>query len=242
MTATQHALLLPEIRGSIIKWAGEEPYDHDNIYDAEQDIEIPCTREYTLLCCGLVNKTWYHDAMPILWKDLHPSFYWHNLPKLFRSITPDRRQFYANFVEKALLHAVMDENDDNDEILKSLAFPKLRALHLFVGVGHGYIPRIQGHRIEELDVVPYHHAYPIVMVGAEDMNAILEQIPVSFRTPAGLTRIHRLIEDKVVFPDVRNLVFVDLAPVYRGVLQRLAARLPRLEKYDHRYLMEVEER
>ncbi|RHZ56595.1 uncharacterized protein CDV56_106462 [Aspergillus thermomutatus] len=241
MTATQHALLLPEIRCSIIAWVWEGLDDLGNISDEKREREIH-TRQYTLLCCGLVNRTWYHDAMPLLWKDLHPSFYWHNLPKHFRSITPDRRQFYANFVEKALLDAVKDENDENDEILQGLAFPKLRSLHLFVDYHDGYIPRIQAHRIEELDVVPRHHAYPIRMVDAEVMSAILEQIPVSFRTPARLPRIHQLIEDKVVFPDVRNLVFVDCAPVYRGAPQRLAARLPRLEKYDHRYLGEVRER
>ncbi|KAF7117666.1 hypothetical protein CNMCM5793_006789 [Aspergillus hiratsukae] len=227
MTATQHALLLPEIRRSIIEWAREEPYHYDNI-DTEHDVDIPRTREYTLLCCGLVNKTWYHEAMPVLWNDLDPLCYWHTLPYFSRCITPDRRQFYADFVKHALLHTAMDDNDDNNEILKGLAFPNLRSLRLFVGVGHRYIPRIQGHRIEKLDVVPYHHVFPIVTVGAEDMNEILEQIP--------------LIEGKAVFPDLTKLVFVDLAPVYRESPQRLAARLPRLETYDHRYLSEVEER
>ncbi|KAF7156353.1 hypothetical protein CNMCM6106_009620 [Aspergillus hiratsukae] len=228
MTATQHALLLPEIRRSIIEWAGEEPYDYNNnIYDEEEDIHIPCTREYTLLCCALVNKTWYHEAMPALWKDLDQLRYMPNLPYFFRPITPDCLQFYADFVENAFLHA-MDENDDNDEILNGMAFPKLRSLHLFVDFGHEYIPRIQGHRIEDLYVDPRHEAYPTTTVSAEAMGAILEQIP--------------LIEAKVVFPDVRNLVFSDLAPVYRGAPQRLAARLPRLETYDYRYLHEVEER
>jgi hypothetical protein len=102
MTATQRVLLLPEIRRSIIEWAGEEPYDYDSFYDAKRDKEVSCSREYTLLCCGLVNKTWYREAMRILWKDLHPLLWWHNLPGYFRSITPDRRQFYANFVKRAI--------------------------------------------------------------------------------------------------------------------------------------------
>jgi hypothetical protein len=61
-------------------------------------------------------------------------------------------------------------------------------------------------------------------------------------TPTGLTCIRGLIEDKVVFPDVWDLIFSDTAPVYRGAPQLLATRLPRLEKYDHRRLREVEER
>jgi hypothetical protein len=180
MTATQRALLLPEIRRCIIEWA-EEPSDYDNI-DAEQDIEIPCTREYTLLCCGLVNKTWYHEAMPVLWKELDPLGSWHTLPYFFRPIPPNRRQFYADFVKHALLDTVKDEKDDNNEILSGLAFPNLRSLHLYVAEGKRYIPRIQGHRIEELAVFPYHEVSPIFVLGAEDTNEIMEQIPVSFRT------------------------------------------------------------
>lgn len=53
-------------------------------------------------------------------------------------------------------------------------------------------------------------------------------------TAARLTRVHQLMKTGV-FPYVRNLGFSDLAPVYRGAPQRLAARLPRLEKYDYRY-------
>lgn len=60
-------------------------------------------------------------------------------------------------------------------------------------------------------------------------------------TAAGLSRVHQLMETGV-FPDIRNLGFSDLAPVYRGAPQRLAARLPRLDKYDYRCLAEVKER
>jgi hypothetical protein len=66
--------------------------------------------------------------------------------------------------------------------------------------------------------------------------------PGKFMTPARLTCIRALIKDKVVFPDVRDLIFSDTAPAYRGALQLLATRLPRLEKYDHRRLSGGEER
>jgi hypothetical protein len=88
------------------------------------------------------------------------SFYWYNLPDFFWPITQDRRQFYANFVEKALLHAAMNENDDKNGIPQDLVFPELRSLHLFVKFGHDYIPRTQGHRIEELKFDPRHEKYP----------------------------------------------------------------------------------
>ncbi|OKP12905.1 hypothetical protein PENSUB_1452 [Penicillium subrubescens] len=106
------------------------------------------------------------------------SFYWHNLPNFFWPIAPDRRQFYANFVEKALLPAVMNENDDDSGTLQDLVFPKLRSLHLFVNFGHNYIPRIPGHRIEELKADSQHEKYPTTTVDPEAMSAILDQIPV----------------------------------------------------------------
>jgi hypothetical protein len=72
----------------------------------------------------------------------------------------------------------MDENDDSNEIINGLAFPRLRWLHLFVDFYRKYIPRIQGHCIEELDVDPHREVYPISKVDSDTMSATLEQIPV----------------------------------------------------------------
>jgi hypothetical protein len=56
-------------------------------------------------------------------------FYPHNLPTFFWPIAPDRRQLYTNSVRTALLHATMNENDDNNGTLQDVEFPKLRSLH-----------------------------------------------------------------------------------------------------------------
>jgi hypothetical protein len=72
----------------------------------------------------------------------------------------------------------MDENDDS-EIINGLAFHRVRWLHLFVDFYRKYIPRSQGHCIEELDVDPHREVYPISKLDADTMSAVLEQIPVS---------------------------------------------------------------
>jgi hypothetical protein len=169
-TVVQTTLSLPEIVNLILHHVRPEP-DNWNYSD--------------LAPCGLVNKLWYRESMPHLWR-VTPS--WNcSLPSLFRPIEPERRQFYANLVERAsLVLAGISTAAEDDGALRGIAFPKLAELKIVVpNPGYRdppYVPRIGSHRVVELVVDPHYEAcYPEFFgVSEKDWEDILEQIPVSF--------------------------------------------------------------
>ncbi|KAJ6541487.1 hypothetical protein B0H19DRAFT_1173354 [Mycena capillaripes] len=167
LTVAHTALLLPEILDSIFHHVNCTDWFHEE-----------------LARCGLVNRLWYHESMPHLWRDV--TAYYCTLPHLFHRIEPARRQFYANFIEHAfVVLAGISTAAEDDEALRGLAFPRLTALRITVP-NPGYedpphVPRIQNHRVVVLEVDPhYESCYPEFFgVSKEQWEVILEQILVS---------------------------------------------------------------
>ncbi|KAJ7935288.1 hypothetical protein B0H13DRAFT_1590807 [Mycena leptocephala] len=203
-TVVQTTLSLPEIVDLILHHVRPDP-DHWNYSD--------------LALCGRVNKLWYRESMPHLWR-VTPSYNC-SLPSLFRPIEPERRQFYASLIERAsLVLAGISTAAEDDEALRDITFSKLTELQITVpNSGYQdplYVPRIGSHRVIELRVDPrYELCYPEFFgVSEKDWEDILEQI-------------------SIVFPDLERFDFEDCALVEQRVLERFAERLPRLEELDY---------
>jgi hypothetical protein len=83
MAASQRVLALPEILNHVFAQKGQ-----GDIYFIYND-----PKESDLLRWALVNKTWYTEAIRLLWA--HPM---ETLDRVMATMPPDRRQYYANFV------------------------------------------------------------------------------------------------------------------------------------------------
>ncbi|KAJ5960989.1 uncharacterized protein N7479_008139 [Penicillium vulpinum] len=121
VTLTAHrALALPEIVGEILFWV-ERDTRNTRIWHLGR----------CLLNCALVNKTWCHEAIRILWSDME--VHGKSLNEIMIPISPDRRQNYANLVKKA---AVLTYSEATEKIvqpaLENVIFPQLHTLHLLL--------------------------------------------------------------------------------------------------------------
>lgn len=190
LTAAEHALRLPEILFSIFSWIHEdrygywgyiEYYDDDGGYETE---EPGYGHEGVLMRCGLVNKLWYAEAMPILWATPGTlgMLTSNSLPRFFSPIKSlARRQFYANFVQTATLVTVTeDAAAECDSALFGVTFPKSTSLKLILN--HScYVPRVEGHGFTELLIDPPFECNPDTYLMTRDqIGAVLDQIPVGF--------------------------------------------------------------
>ncbi|KAJ6541478.1 hypothetical protein B0H19DRAFT_1268474 [Mycena capillaripes] len=103
LTVAHTALLLPEILDLVFHHVHCTGWSHEE-----------------LARCGLVNRLWYHESMPHLWR--HPTTWNSTLPRLFHRIEPVRRQFYVNFKERAsVMLAGISTVAEDDEALRGLA-------------------------------------------------------------------------------------------------------------------------
>lgn len=112
----RRALALPEIVGGILVWLDKGPINW-------------------LLDCALVNNTWFHEAIRILWSDLeaHEIF----LEEAMMGISPDRRQMYANLVKIASVATYLPETEPVFQpALESVVFPQLHTSYLVLAF-HG---------------------------------------------------------------------------------------------------------
>jgi hypothetical protein len=116
VTAAQRALAIPEILNNIFAQKSQnDPYFH--FTESEQ---------YDLLRWGLVNRTWYGEAIRLLWA--HPMG---PMDLLMANIPLDRRQYYANFITwaRVIRQAQSQETYFEDGgPLHGLIFPKLTKL------------------------------------------------------------------------------------------------------------------
>lgn len=203
VSAAQRALSIPEILAEIFMWI--------------------CTkrrRAYALKYlarCGRVNKTWFNEAMRLLWIEpvieskastYHPS----SLVLLFaKTCSVERRQFYANFIQKANLHTVGGYvGAQSNYMLRDIVFPSLRSVRILIdNKGHRLdVPILMNHRITDLEFEPSRSK------SRHEIDKILEQIPD-------------------VFPHLERIRVVDRARVDLESLERLKSRLP--------YLMTLED-
>ncbi|KAJ5835539.1 hypothetical protein N7447_001565 [Penicillium robsamsonii] len=112
---THRALALPEIVCEILRWI-----DKDNAI---------WHRTRRLLSCALVNKTWCHDAIRILWRNMEVDG--EPLNDVMIKISPDRRQTYANLIKSATITTYSRETELMVQpALENVVFPQLHTLRL----------------------------------------------------------------------------------------------------------------
>lgn len=113
---THRALALPEIVGGILLLFYKDP-------------TIIRYRTRWLLNYALVNKTWYHETMRILWSDVDADG--KPLDEVMIKISPDRRQMYANLVKTATVETYSQETEPVVQpVLENVVFPQLHTLRL----------------------------------------------------------------------------------------------------------------
>lgn len=183
MTAAQRALMIPETLEAVLLWIDRDTTGY--WYEHGQP-QIYYQREGVLARCGLVNRCWYKQATRLLWKHPAPKFRHHrqnSLPALFDNIDSERRQFYADFIENGVLVTVSSSDASHvDEALRGLRFPKLESLSMYIEGGfYGYhIPRVEHPQLSALEIdPPYDVSTDTFGVPIDDMDEILEQVPVS---------------------------------------------------------------
>lgn len=170
--------------------------------------------------CAQVNRFWFHEALPHLWKDVVTEASHYPLSQIFQNIQPDRRQLYANFIERASERNYHD-GEKCDHILHDLTFPRLKTLHVFLNHQHRF-PQVRTDVLETLILDPhYEPCYPEMYFVDQDVSAaVLDQIAV-------------------LYPNVRSIEFVDKAVADPGFLDKFRARMPNLQKFDHSLVLET---
>lgn len=97
-----------------------------------EDEYLSYERPGVLFRWALVNRIWYREAVLFLWEDLcFNGFETSLLPDCFSFPAPPRRQFYANFVQRADLSLVGKDTVDSDNAhIERVIFPRLQSLFL----------------------------------------------------------------------------------------------------------------
>lgn len=119
-TATQRALGIAEIVDNIISFLPQQ------YFEPETD----------LISSALVNKFWLAEALPVIWKKVHP----HPMEHMFGALKPDRPQFYANFVVSGTTRIFDDREpgpEDTPCDLRGIVFPRMTELRIFVTAQYG---------------------------------------------------------------------------------------------------------
>ncbi|KAJ5347627.1 hypothetical protein N7541_001458 [Penicillium brevicompactum] len=126
VTPAQRALALPEVLSNIFS---------QNALDTQPLIHSKSqTRD--LLNFALVNKTWYNEAIRVLWD--HPTG---QIDQVMASIPADRRQYYANFIHWIFLlcRPGEDKRFKSGGSLHGLRFPRLDRLSVSLYTNRLYV-------------------------------------------------------------------------------------------------------
>lgn len=111
---------------------------------------------YSILqTCSRVNKSWFSEAMRLLWLD-GTAVKHRSLIQIFAMIEPSRRQYYANYIESACFVDVCKANiRKNNKIMRGMVFPKLRYLAVIIQQSARqklWMPYLNAPRLEALHV------------------------------------------------------------------------------------------
>ena len=178
------ALNLPEIVGEILFWLDKGP-----IY---------------LMDCALVNKTWFHEAIRILWSDLE--VHGINLEEGVMGISPDRRQMYANLVKIASFAAYRQETESVFRpALESVVFPQLHTSYLVLGLhdlGTDKCIRIPAVNMPSLQTLYVKYVAGPRYLYPDQWDYLAELIPVYF---TGYLLLH-YVTDNSAYPEALSEV------------------------------------
>ncbi|KAJ5593883.1 uncharacterized protein N7459_000091 [Penicillium hispanicum] len=129
-TAAQRVVCIPELVGEILSWLvvkDSKQYQGKGAGNILIFADFP-----TLARCGRINRVWFEEAMPILWRQATKLCQF-SLPQKFAHIKSCRRQFYANFITTGNLVDSKRENvRSSTRALHGVIFPRLRCLKLIV--------------------------------------------------------------------------------------------------------------
>jgi hypothetical protein len=102
-----------------------------------------------------VNKSWFREAMRLLWPDATAVKH-RSLIQILSRVEPSRRQFYANYIQSACFVDVCKANiRKNNKILRGMVFPKLRYLAVIInqyGRQKLWMPYLNAPRLETLHI------------------------------------------------------------------------------------------
>ncbi|KAF3940532.1 hypothetical protein ABW19_dt0207515 [Dactylella cylindrospora] len=228
LSATQHALLLPEILSLVLEWINEDTYYELCVYEENpKDPRYPQVlssigNKGVLSCCCRVNKLWFQESVRFLWRDPSaPGAGWKRLPDVFRTIEPGRKQMYANYIEECLMGDIYAKDNSvviNEE-LEGLEFPNMKRIRIMLmGRYSMHIPRLGKNATKELELDPRFEYHPdTYYVNQEALRGYLNEI----------------VE---IFPDLETLEFSDRCLAYPGDLEGFASRMRKLKRFDHSHV------
>ncbi|CAG8238459.1 unnamed protein product [Penicillium nalgiovense] len=209
------ALALPEIVGEILVWL-----DND--------------RKHWLLNCALVNKTWFHEAIRILWRNLETNGI--PLEEGMMGISLWRRQMYANHVKIASVATYLQETESEFQpALECVSFPQLHTLCLvlaFHGSGTDKCVRIPAVNMPSLQTL--HVEYPAAF-----------NMPKNVKYPAGPRYLYPdqwdYLADQItkLFPRLLNFQVVIPAILYIAGFESLSERLPNLKSIEFEEILSL---
>ncbi|KAF3909677.1 hypothetical protein AA313_de0208025 [Arthrobotrys entomopaga] len=218
-TAAQRALLLPEILSLVLEWVHAQEWlsseDMDNYPESYTDLKSPNLAN--LARCARVNKLWFEESICFLWKDPNAHNYgFYGLRHYFERLEPERRQFYANYVEECMIEDVQVQEQSNTVLLE-LEYPNLKKVKLrAAGWFDCQFPKFGKNSVRKIEFDPRFDVYPDTYgVRQDEMKQSLDYIAETF-------------------PDLETLDVIDRCLAYPGDLESFARRMPKLKSFDHR--------
>ncbi|KAJ6114353.1 hypothetical protein N7486_000131 [Penicillium sp. IBT 16267x] len=151
-TAAQKVLSTCELISEILK----NLYEYHSISTTDEEPKNSPPSWYWMLAkCSRINKSWFREAMRLLWPD-GTAVKHRSLIQVLAVIEPSRRQFYANYIQSACFVDVCKANIlQNSKILHGMVFPKLQYLAIIIkqyGRQKLWMPNMNAPRLEVLHV------------------------------------------------------------------------------------------
>ncbi|KGO74638.1 hypothetical protein PITC_084140 [Penicillium italicum] len=207
---THRALAIPEIVCEILLWINRHPKFW--------------SRAPWLLSCALVNKTWSHEALRILWSDMEVAGA--PLDEVMIRISTDRRQSYANLVKTATVTAYDEETQSlTQPTIENVVFPQLHTLRLALTFHDSlnckciHIPTLSMPNLETLDV--YRSRGPFYLY-PDHWDYLAFRIPKLFP---------RLLNVRIEIPTI----------LYIAGFEALSESLPNLEFFEFGEILSLSE-
>ncbi|KAE8138984.1 hypothetical protein BDV38DRAFT_243376 [Aspergillus pseudotamarii] len=247
VTATDRVLSSPELLCEIFSWINKDDTFCCTVGNEAEDVfyesidwskvgslseidwsNFPEAHNYgkrgVLLRCSLVNSLWWSEAIRFIWERLSGGPWNTDLPGCFAGfLDPYRKQFHANLVKQADLVTIDEDNADaHDRLIEGVIFSKLERLCLYCPENVDYVPQLQCPSLKILEIDPYFESefgrnkYGL---SQEQWDKVLDRI-------------------SVLFPTLQTVNFLDYARVWPGALTRFEKRLPALEAFDKKSVVE----
>ena len=169
----------------------DDAYDPDIKYHGSWGVLARCAR---------VNKLWWMEATPLIWREPHWDLWSHDSATILRRVEPERRQYYANFIEEAQLWSYEPNNNPAaDEMFRETKFPRLAKVRIVLPTSGKatHMPRLNAPELRDLEIDPPCDSYPRTYhgFGPDNWDVIFEQIPVCTRLYLGSLAMNDALRD-----------------------------------------------